>query len=81
MFCSSCPKQLEKWLSLAEYWYNINYHSALGHTPFEVLYGHKPKHFGIQDTEVCQVQELDKWMQERELMPALIKQHLVRVQL
>jgi hypothetical protein len=46
-----------------------------------VLYGHKPKHFGIQDTEVCQVQELDKWMQERELMSALIKQHLVRAQL
>ena len=36
----SCPKQWSKWLSLAEYWYNTAFHSALGCSPFEVLYGH-----------------------------------------
>lgn len=39
----SCPKQWIKWLPLAEFWYNTTYHSALGHTPFEVLYGHPPR--------------------------------------
>ena len=38
----ACPKQWSKWLPLAEFWYNSNYHSALGHTPLEVLYGHQP---------------------------------------
>jgi hypothetical protein len=42
----SCPKQWSKWLSLAEFWYNTMYESALSHTPFEVLYGHPPRHFG-----------------------------------
>jgi len=35
----SCPKQWSKWLSVAEFWYNMNYHSALGQSPFQVLYG------------------------------------------
>jgi hypothetical protein len=46
-FVHSCPKQWSKWVSLAGFWYNSSYHSALGHSPFEVLYGHQPRHFGI----------------------------------
>lgn len=46
----SCPKQWSKWLPLAEFWYNTNFHSALGHTSFEVLYGHP------QDTLVLSTQ-------------------------
>jgi hypothetical protein len=33
------PKQWHKWLSLAEFWYNTNYHSSLGHSPCEVFIG------------------------------------------
>lgn len=36
----SCPSKWSQWLSLAGFWYNKTYHSALGTTPFEVLYGH-----------------------------------------
>lgn len=43
----SCPKAWSKWISLAEYWYNTTFQSAIGRTPFEVLYGHQPRHFGI----------------------------------
>jgi hypothetical protein len=59
-FVHACPKDRSKWLPLAEFWYNINFHSALNHTPFEVLYGHQPRHFGIQHGDVCQVPELDQ---------------------
>ena len=31
-----------KWLSLAEYWYNTNYYSALEITHFQALYGIPP---------------------------------------
>lgn len=34
-------------LSVAEYWYNTSFQESLGRSPFEVLYGFAPRHFGI----------------------------------
>ncbi|GJT91008.1 putative mitochondrial protein [Tanacetum coccineum] len=36
------PKEWAKWLALAEYWYNTNYHTAINTTPFEAVYGQPP---------------------------------------
>ena len=36
------PTQWSHWLSLAELWYNTSYHTSLGVTSFEALYGYKP---------------------------------------
>ena len=33
------PHSWSKWLALAEFWYNTNYHSRLEMTPFQALYG------------------------------------------
>lgn len=33
---NACPRQWKKWLSVAELWYNTNYHSALGRSPSSV---------------------------------------------
>jgi hypothetical protein len=63
---------------LAEFWYNTSFHTAIGHAPFEALYGHPPQHFGISATTACAVPDLDFWLQERESMTALMKQHLLR---
>ena len=63
-----CPTKWKDWLPLAEYWYNTSYHSSLNRTPFEVLYGHEPKHFGIDHIHDCAIPDLEKWLSDRRLM-------------
>jgi hypothetical protein len=67
-------------MSLAEFWYNTSFHSTLGRSPFEVLYGHSPRHFGIQSADACNHEDLSSWLQERAVMQTLVKQHLHRAQ-
>lgn len=68
------------WLALAEFWYNTTTHSAHGKTPFEVLYGHPPRHFGIGIASQCTVPDLNLWLGERKEMQELIRQNLLRAQ-
>lgn len=79
-FVNASPKKWVQWLSVAQFWYNSSYHSALDRSPFEVLYGFRPRHFGISATDVCEVPELETWLKERELMQQLVRQHLLRAQ-
>jgi hypothetical protein len=76
----SCPKDWHKWLSLAEFWYNTSYHSALGSTPFEVLYGHPPRQLGITEPLAVTVPDLASWLTDRNLLTKLIQQQLMRAQ-
>jgi hypothetical protein len=52
----------------------------LGKSPFEVLYGHAPNHFGIERVEHCAIPGLDLWLKERQTMTELLRQQLLRVQ-
>jgi ribosomal protein L21E len=76
----ACPNKWSQWLSLAEYWYNTTYHSALGTSPFEVLYDHPPKHFGIVPEDASSVTDLQEWLNERSAMITSIQQTLLRAQ-
>jgi hypothetical protein len=67
-FVHAWPKHWIKWVSLAEFWYNTHYHTSLDMSPFEVLYGHKPRFFGLQVEDSCQVPNLESWLQDRALM-------------
>ena len=79
-FVHACPTKWIQWLSLAEFWYNTSCHSALGRSPFEVLYGHSPRHFGLDSASAISVPDLSDWLHEREVMQGLVKQHLLRAQ-
>lgn len=74
------PHKWSAWLPQAEFWYNTNFHSSLGRSPFEVLYGHKPRHFGIQNSLQPAVTDVDHWLHERQLMLPIFRQHLERAQ-
>jgi hypothetical protein len=76
-FVNACPTKWSAWLPLAEFWYNCCFHSAVGRSPFEALYGYTPKHFGIAATDVSSP-DLSIWLQERQSMTDLIQQHLGR---
>ncbi|XP_075670129.1 uncharacterized protein LOC142639876 [Castanea sativa] len=41
-FSSDRPTKWAKWLYLAKYWFNTNYHTATKITPYEALYGFSP---------------------------------------
>jgi hypothetical protein len=77
----SCPKKWVQWLALAEFWYNTTPHSAHGKTPFEVLYGHPPRHFGISASTQCTTPDLEQWLQDRTTMQEVIKHNLQRAQI
>jgi hypothetical protein len=80
-FVSSCPSKWSQWLSLAEFWYNTSLHSAIGRTPFSVLYGREARHFGLSiDSVDTPASDIDAWLQERALMHDLVRQHLIRAQ-
>lgn len=74
----ACPQQWSSWLDFAEFWYNTSMHSALGRSPIEVLYGFAPQQFGLHAADDPPITDLTKWLQDRELMSELIKQHLHR---
>lgn len=79
-FIQACPSKWADWLTLAEFWYNANFHSSLNMSPFQVLYGHEPKHFGIEGVDSCALPYLEVWLKEREQMTELLRQQLLRVQ-
>lgn len=73
MFYSGLSSKWSEWLALAEFWYNTNFHSALNKSPFEVLYGHGPWHFGVEGVDACAIPDLETWLKERHHMTELLR--------
>lgn len=78
-FANACPTKWLDWIYLAEYWYNTTWHSSLGFSPFYVLYGQQPCHFGIS-ADAATSGSLVDWIQQKSLMTDLIQQHLHHAQ-
>lgn len=69
-FISSHPHHWVKWLSLCEHWYNTNWHASLGKSPFELLYGHQPRYFGMSASDKIAYVDVQEWLQERPVVLA-----------
>ncbi|XP_042042548.1 leucine-rich repeat receptor-like serine/threonine/tyrosine-protein kinase SOBIR1 [Salvia splendens] len=78
--CGDQPYDCSKWLSLAEFWYNTSFHSAIETTPFEALYGYPPPihipYFRGDST----VHDVNESLMAREAMLEVLKHHLGRAQ-
>ncbi|KAH0747437.1 hypothetical protein KY285_009094 [Solanum tuberosum] len=79
-FCSDSPHTWATQLPLVEWWYNTTYHSTLKCTPFEVLYGKKPPiHLPYLAGESSN-DMVDRSLEAREAVIALLKFHLAKAQ-
>jgi len=73
---SETPDQWSRWLPLAEWWYNTNYHSSIKSTPFKVLYGQDPPiHIPYLPTD-SNIKVVDKQLTKREDRLKTIKDNL-----
>lgn len=79
-FCSDEPLAWPSYLPLAEWWYNIIYHTAIKCTPYEVLYGQKPPiHLPYLIGEATN-EMVDRSLEARETIIELLKFHISRAQ-
>ncbi|GKB06275.1 putative mitochondrial protein, partial [Tanacetum coccineum] len=73
--CGEKPKEWVKWLSLAEFWYNTNYHTSTKTTPYEAVYCQTPPIHVSYIPGDSRVEEVDRTLQAREEAIKLKKCH------
>lgn len=74
------PKQWVKWLHMAEWWYNTNYHSALKITTFEALYGYAPPELPLGSLPSSGQTMASMSLAQRQHMVQTLKDNLIRAQ-
>lgn len=78
--CLDQPSTWSKWLPLAEWWYNTNFHTSIQTTPYEVLYGQPPPiHLPYLPGESSNI-TVDRSLTARESALKLLHFHLLRAQ-
>jgi hypothetical protein len=77
----SSPKQSKSWLALAELWYNSNFHTSLGCSPFKALYGYDPPMNNILPMlSTNGASEAEQILQERQSRLVDLKHHWAAAQ-
>lgn len=76
----SIRRQWVRWLPLAEYWYNTNYHSGQKCTPYQALYGLPPPHIGLSSYLHSSNNEVKEWILQRQEMVHQLKENLKSAQ-
>lgn len=78
--CSEQPSSWSKWLALAEWWYNTNFHTSIETTPYEVVYGQPPPIHLPYLPGASGNTTVDKSLSAREAAMKLLHFHLLRAQ-
>jgi hypothetical protein len=74
------PKQWKAWLPLAEFWYNSNYHTTLGCSPFKALYGYDPELGVMLPTLTPTSASAEQLLKGRDAQLVKLKEHLCAAQ-
>nr|GEW21734.1 hypothetical protein [Tanacetum cinerariifolium] len=74
------PNEWAKWLSLAEYWYNTNFHTSINTTPFEAVYGQPSTSSILYSPGQSKVDSVDRSLAAREAIRQMLQFHLERAQ-
>ncbi|PHT88037.1 hypothetical protein T459_10143 [Capsicum annuum] len=74
------PKEWNKWLALAEFWYNSNYNTTLKITSFKVLYGYDLPQLTFELLAQPKVEAFDQVLRERQIMAKMLKENLEKTQ-
>lgn len=74
------PMDWSLWLPLAEWWCNTNYHSSIGITPYEVVYGQPPTLHIPYVSGDSNVEAVDRSLKAREECIEVLKYHLAKAQ-
>ena len=77
---SARPKQWCRELSLAEWWYNSTHNSAINMSPFEALYGTKPRQLCIPSQHRSTVDSVLDFQIKREAMNEVLKSAIMSAQ-
>ncbi|MCH86853.1 transposon Tf2-1 polyprotein, partial [Trifolium medium] len=79
-FASEQPKSWSHWVPWAEFWYNTTYHTSIGRTPFEVVYGRQAPNLIRFLSNETKVPAVALELNERNEALAQLKSHLLRAQ-
>jgi hypothetical protein len=66
---------------MAEWWYTINYHSAIKTTPFEALYGYTPPHLPLGSVPKGSNQVVNELLAVKQSAMKSMKDRLMKAQL
>lgn len=74
--CSARPTEWVRWLPLAEFWYNTNYHTSIKCTLYDIVHGQTPPiHLPYLQGE-SKVEAVDRSLSSREEAIQILKYNL-----
>lgn len=79
-FTSERPNSWRKWLPMAEFCYNTSFHTSLGITPYEVVYGVKPVPLSMGNIQDMLIPAAQDTLQQRTQVVQVLRVNLNKAQ-